>query len=196
MKTFALAILLALIPMTAADAVPVYWSDNGHYYELILPEDPYNTNDWFSAKADAEASVHAGLPGHLVTITSQEENDFIYANFDTGSDEFLGAWIGGNADTWTWLSGPESGEQFIFTYWGGAEPNNRGYIYMGIAGGLTDGGRWADDSREQGYPSEPDPVIGYIIEYEVPEPATLTLIGGGCMGIVFLRRPARPARRG
>ena len=55
--------------------------------------------------------------GHLATISSQEENDFL------GED---GGWIGftdeANEGEWIWVTG----EDVTFTQWAGGEPNNQG----------------------------------------------------------------------
>jgi hypothetical protein len=60
---------------------------------------------------------------------------------------------------------------FLYSNWGGSEPNNSGYAYMNIGAvhASIQTGQWADDSRDQGYP-EPgyDPVIGFFVEYEAP----------------------------
>lgn len=91
---------------------------------------------WTEASANAAAAGLEGVPeitGHLATITSQEENDFIFALLTSTS------WLGGSDDAvegeWRWVEGPEAGEQFwqglaagtpvngAYTNWGAGEPN-------------------------------------------------------------------------
>lgn len=55
------------------------------------------------------------VSGHLATITSAEENEFINTTFNTGMSR-QAAWIGGfepNDDgVWRWAVGPEANIQF------------------------------------------------------------------------------------
>lgn len=110
---------------------------NGHSYYRSIARQP-----WFAARASARA---AG--GYLTTISSQEEQDFVYTNgvrnpnvtysFDNG------AWIGLNdaemEGTFVW----ENGEPVTFTFWEQGEPNNANgnedYVQMKI-----DNGKWND----------------------------------------------------
>ena len=162
-------------------SAPVQWPTNGHYYELVL------TNiTWQDALATASSNSFAGLPGHLATVTSSAENDFILTNFATGTGSSF-AWLGGSAPAnnavWLWSAGPELGVQFAlgasptppynYANWGGVEPNhsqeNENYLMMNI-GLLFSGietGQWADASPN---PSPGDPVVGYIVEYEPAGP--------------------------
>lgn len=196
-KKLLLSLTLLLVIVPNVSATPIYWSENGNYYDLIIPG---GTNDWFSAQSDASISSWLGFSGHLATITSLAENDFLIANFGTGEDAFIGAWIGGKAPD-GWLDGPENGDTFSYTNWGGIEPNNSGYAYMniGTVGPGIGAGEWADDSGTQGYPGSydgyNDPVIGYFVEYEgpsgvVPEPLTILLFGAGLSGAFFRRKHA------
>ena len=51
---------------------PTFNPANGHYYQLVE-----SNLSWSAAKAAAEASSYGGAQGHLATITSQSENDFV-----------------------------------------------------------------------------------------------------------------------
>ena len=62
---------------------------NGHSYEVVRGGILLT---WPQAKELAESMVLDGVRGHLATITSREENDWIVANTDLGSDH---VWIGG-----------------------------------------------------------------------------------------------------
>ena len=170
-----------------AEATPIQWSANGNYYELILSQSGSLAPSWSEAVTAAAASTYAGVTGHLATISSAEENAFVFGLAPSGltlpSAGWAGAWLGGKAPD-GWLVGPESGDTFSFTNWNSSEPNNNGYASMRI----DSSGLWYDDSViqnmtstswGQGVPdSLHDPVIGYFVEYEgninpVPEPATI-----------------------
>ncbi|MAM48683.1 MAG: hypothetical protein CMP90_07015 [Gammaproteobacteria bacterium] len=79
-----------------------YWSSN-------YPDTWQNANDWVNQYTEA----------HLVTITSQEENDFITNNFD-GSDNWIGFTDEAEEGNWQWVTG----EDVTYTNWMEGEPNN------------------------------------------------------------------------
>jgi hypothetical protein len=197
-------LFVGLLTPSAIAAVPVLNSQNGHYYEEILPA---NGSEWAEGLAAAESSTFLGLNGHLATITSASENLFITSLLL--SNPQARAWVGGlqydNAsspsDLWSWITG----ESFVFTNWSRGEPNNDGFaesfgnienrlLLASPAESETNefGIRWLDaqDARYQ----------GYVVEYEVPVPATFMLLTAsvllaawryraigtkGCLGKVF-----------
>ena len=82
------------------------------------------------------------MTGHLATIISLQENNFIATNFATRIG-VQGAWLGGRAPAddggWRWVVGPEADTQFAlgrdptapydFANWGGNETNHaQGYV--------------------------------------------------------------------
>lgn len=93
---------------------------NGHYYELVDADE----FTWAEARADAETRSFAGFQGHLATITSAQEHDFIVNNILIEGD----VWIGGfqppgtaePAAGFQWVTG----EPFSYTNWADGEPNN------------------------------------------------------------------------
>lgn len=158
------------------------WSEplqfgNGNFYELITDE-----LDWFGARDAANARTHMGTNGHLVTITSQEENNFLASSF-----VFQKVWIGGSDDdaegTWRWAVGPEANTIFwigdqngqapngAFANWPSSEPNSSGTENFVE---LLSGGSWNDQSASDQQ--------GFIVEYEIPEPTTAVIV---VMGFVF-----------
>ncbi len=90
---------------------------NGHEYKYI-DED----TTWKDAR-----SACVALGGHLATITSAEEKDFIESQFGPLS-KHGGGWIGaysngaygGDKDDWRWVTG----EEWSYTNWAEGEPNN------------------------------------------------------------------------
>ncbi|OUS26963.1 hypothetical protein A9Q99_17275 [Gammaproteobacteria bacterium 45_16_T64] len=193
-------ITLSLLTASNANAVPQIF--DGNAYEFVQVTNPFigNNNHWSTASSSASASTHNGVNGHLATVTSQAENDFLLS-LVTLYNGFNGAWLGGNATGW--LEGPEAGNTFAqvggYTNWNPVEPNNNGYMYMSIgtstpnSGGIGHG-NWLDDSGVQGLPhANADPVIGFFIEYEnsaifVSEPPIPALILLGLLGLWNRRR--------
>ena len=177
----------------------VQWSiasgGNGHYYEFVN-----QCSTWPDAKVAAESMTYLGITGHLVTITSTEENDFVFQNVLDPSAFQIGAWIGltdneafggyesydqpnPKIDGWVWVTG----EPVSFTDWGSfensegehvEEPNNSGsnedYAVMhAYTGSLA----WNDQSD---YYEPP-----FIVEFDiVPEPSTLILLSMAVIGLL------------
>ncbi len=95
-----------------ADAVEY----NDHYYQYI--EDSSITT-WEEAKEYCES-----VGGYLVTITSQEEQDFVFDYIEPLVDDenvFIGIQNANNSTNWeTW----DNGEDVTYTSWGSGEPDN------------------------------------------------------------------------
>ena len=101
-----------------------------HYYRYVASANIR----WSQARLDADRANLFGMHGYLVTIASQNENDFLLYQM-TGN-----TWIGGsdffyNESDWYWMTGPEAGTMFwqgeeggteiTFANWNpGTEPNN------------------------------------------------------------------------
>jgi hypothetical protein len=97
---------------------------NGHVYERIVQ--PVAT--WTQARAAAEARSFLGVAGHLTTITSAAEQQFLASVLPSA-----GAWIGAYQNTtapdysepgggWRWVTG----EPWGYTNWRTSEPSNSG----------------------------------------------------------------------
>jgi hypothetical protein len=122
-----------------AEAEPVYNPDNGHYYEAFCAE----RISWETAKAEAESMTYMGIPGHLATVTSEEENTFL-ANFYEMhcGDQYRMFWLGGFQPpgspepdgNWQWVTG----EPFEYDNWRQGEPNDSPCLYGGFSENAID----------------------------------------------------------
>lgn len=108
---------------------------------------------WEEAKQKCE---EAG--GHLVTITSQEEMDYIYETLDIGNGRY---WIGAYRDddsNWMWVTG----EEWDYTNWNEGEPNDSSNVKSNENRAVTwSQGKWNDLNEEN--TSEQ---YGYICEWD------------------------------
>ena len=174
-------------------AALVHWQiadgGNGHYYEFVD-----GNFYWPEAKTAAEASSVAGVSGHLVTIGSQAESDFIRDNLYTWPG-YPTPWIGltdseayggsesfgqpnPEVDGWVWVTG----EPVVFTNWRTGEPNNFDNDDFALI--FNQGGEYGWNDHWDAYSG------GYIVEYPAPEPSSLLLwsIGVAGFGVWAWRR--------
>jgi hypothetical protein len=200
---------LAVAGPAAAD--PILYSGNGHYFDVID-----GAMDWNTANQAAQAQTFKGAQGQLVTITTSQENQFLTQAFGAAKLELH--WTGGMLFyPMIFLPGPgggppptappptgswASGTPFAYTNWAAGGPvylpATLGRIVFGREG-TGDGQDWIDfpfSATAQGYvveytvvdnppPVNPGPVA------DSPEPATLTMMGCGALGLggcAWLRR--------
>lgn len=190
-----LPVLIGFLSLGSVVAVPVLNPANGHYYDIVT-----KPISWVDARAEAEGTIHLGQAGHLVTITSQAENDFIVQQFPQvtlglqSGGYMLGGYqadtSGGSADGWAWVTG----EAFSFTSWHPSEPNDylgtpENYLAIHDYIGANPQGRWNDLGNFSN---------GYLIEFDiasVPEAgSTLALLGISLAGLGFAFRCRATAR--
>lgn len=173
-----MAAALLLTPVTVV-AQPVVWTENGHVYELI---DDFQIS-WTDAKAAAEALICNGTPGHLVTVTSIDENAFLVGSFGLGPRHDMGHhWFGGfqpegsdePAGGWSWVTG----EVWEYENWGELQPNDGGgnEDYTFFHGCSCQVGAWQDAANDHGKAG------GYIVEYSFPPTCPADFDGDGMVG--------------
>ncbi len=171
-----LAMLLMMAGAAHAVAVPIpsiYWDPavggNGHYYEDVAP----GGIGWTACRDQAilRTFVVNGTTyrGHLVTITSALEQDFLVNAFNltVNSTRY---WAGGyqppGSEVWYWVTG----EPWGYTCWyvPTGEPNNSYGTEdaLELWGGDRDG-YWNDLTRSETY------ITNYLCEYEVDRPPTI-----------------------
>lgn len=117
-------------------------------------------------------------PGHLLTVTSQEENGFVFNNISKNRRVWLAGSDADTEGTWRWLAGPEAGEVFQagsdsgmnYTHWMVGEPNGgsaESYLEMYGSIGTNWPGTGPEDMRE-GYWNDapPSSLFRFVVEYE------------------------------
>jgi hypothetical protein len=120
---------------------PIEWptseGGNAHFYEVVYAPDNIT---WTAA---SNAAVNAG--GYLATITSSNENEFVFALLDDPQywhtnimNGVNGPWLGAHKpnDEFVWITG----EPFVYTnwskhspngYWQGVKEDKLSYLYNG-----------------------------------------------------------------
>ncbi len=146
---------------------PISTGGNGHFYQGVRMPKPLPWNE-----ADRLAKL---LGGHLVTITSAAENDFVFRLIDDDtywyhSYNWRGPWIGAlqppgsvePAGGWSWVTG----EPFTYARWDAGQPNNfngspENRIHFGNQRSRIP--TW-NDVRENF-----EEVVSFIVEWEQPD---------------------------
>ncbi len=201
---FSLAILLMSSGISIVRGEFIENPNNGHLYGFTeLPGNWFEVNDM---------AIAAG--GHLATITSQAEQDWIWENFSrelagpTGSNIF---WLGlvdvsnGVDDfDWQWVTD----EAFEYTNWRRHNPDFHGKEEYGLMFHGDWDSRTFDNRQQQWFdvPIEDLPedylvnrrrlgLIEISLGASVPEPQTFTMIGMGMIGLIgsttILRRRSK-----
>ena len=120
---------------TSLDESPESAVFDGHtYYYFSTPV------TWFDAK-----SICENMGGHLVTITSEEEDNFVFG-FADGTLAWLGATDIEGEGNWNWITG----EEFSYSNWYADNPDNysenpenaENYLHYSGAGN----GKWNDNA--------------------------------------------------
>jgi hypothetical protein len=159
-----------------------------HQFQLL------SNADWTDSEAKARS-----LGGHLMTITGQEDQNFVFSVF--------GGYGGAQRILWTGLYDPSqdhnggahaanfvwaSGAPITYANWDQSQPDDAGGVEFYVAmyyPNYHNPGSWNDWSNRT---SDPIGIPFYgVVEY-VPEPAAISL---GCLGGVLLLRPRHSTSR-
>ena len=183
------------------------YAGSTNVYRYVL--DPLSFQDALTAATTYQWN---GVTGHLVTVTSQMENDFIYnafvaPRFASGIQvEQATPWIALSdaavESEWRWLAGPELGLLAGFQNWNLGEPNN---LNWGGSAGFENYAviHWQDRGLGSGkWYDYGNPGFGFlgqtfVVEFQnalnpptpsAPEPGTLALMVAGLSGLGFSRK--------
>ena len=161
-----------------------YCPETGHYYEIVVAGLNWPTNDtngieqensvhgidWPTARDEAETRTFVDVNGHLATINSEEERDFINGLLLTPpywNEEGVALWLGGYqpdespepAGNWQWITDePWTGSDWHLGQPDDADGDDNLLVYRLDAG--SDAG-WNDEPGASLH-------VGYIVEYEQP----------------------------
>lgn len=185
---FKLVCLICMFVVTVSAAATVM-EFGGHYYDLIT-----GNRTWLEARDEAASLSHLGMTGHLVTITTAAELDFLSnpsGPFKTANDWGYETWIGLHDSNTEGVLEWVTGEGYVAlgnTVNWNSETNDYGALADLTVYGYGTGEYLIYDSGMQ--------LDDYIVEYEpsgdpIPEPSTLLLLSFGFVGVIgvfFYRR--------
>jgi hypothetical protein len=143
----------------------IVWSGNGHTYEVVIVPGGVS---WQDAR-----DLAANRGGHLATLGTQEENDFVMTWLHGHPEAFnasdVGPWLGGYQPNPTPADEPAGGWQWIdgtpwtFTAWHSGQPDNsdnaENYLTAFNRGGAYE---WNDDQPS----GTAKPIFSYLVEIE------------------------------
>jgi hypothetical protein len=130
---------------------------NGHWYDCFE-----GMLTWHEARRIAKA-----LGGDLATITSENEDQWVYQNVACHTENAPILWLGGtdafNENQWTWVTG----EKWAYSHWAADQPDNFSDNEDGAENYLAywkSGNEWNDLGGH--FRAE---INGFIVEYEEVE---------------------------
>jgi hypothetical protein len=201
------ASVLLFSGISSLRADPIQWTiqdgGNGAYFDLVMPDSYLQSYSWTAADSTTSSLIYKGLQGHLATVVSASESDFLRANFASqlfdngplnvgiGPTNSKYAWIGLYAPTpyssFQWISG----EPVQYTDWAPSEPNYFGtpgwqyvhYWTRDFGGGPT----WTwNNEQDAGFGVEQNHnTYGFFVEYgglsAVPEPSSRIIVLLACL---------------
>jgi hypothetical protein len=173
---------VAVLALAAtASASPIQWrvedGGNGHFYNVIGVSKGIS---WTDAN---DAAVARGSGWHLVTITSAEENAFVYG-LVAGKPQFWSCCSDGNAQG-PWLGATKAGagafqwvtgEAFGYTNWAAGQPSGIGDRITLFAANAPDAPTWGNLGGNS------EAVLGYVIETEQAESLVAVIEEPSCQG--------------
>lgn len=172
---------LSLLLLSSQTTLASTFSFGGSEYTIVQS----SGINWNDAKLAAEA---AG--GHLVTITSAAESDFLKNTVFQGQDKayWLGAFQTGDSNrqnptaNWHWVTG----EEWNFTDWYSAEPNNAGIDEMHLSADKRFNYQWNDEGS-----AVSRMINGYVVEKPsaaTPIPGAIWLLGASLLTLFGIKK--------
>jgi hypothetical protein len=161
---------VGVVAAGAAAQEAVQWriedGGNGHWYRGIAVQ----SITWVQSRDAAES-----VGGHLASLASSAENDFVFQavadRADLWNEDFVGPWLGGfqqvpnggPAADWGWTDG----SPWSFTAWNAQAPNDGPgveeaflHYYVASSGVIQRSRYWNDTTNDTGLAKR-----GYIIEW-------------------------------
>ncbi len=130
---------------------PILNPENGHYYDFIeMPGISWNNAN----NIVGILPQYNGLTGHLVTITSESEQEFISDMLPEHERPWIGLTDKDSEGSFKWITG----EPLDYTYWNTNQPdnynNNEDYVHL-----FGSESKWNDNNDNYTYSS------GFIVEF-------------------------------
>lgn len=167
-------ILLMVISVSASAGIIRF---ENSYYEWLDGYETQSRAQYYAEKRTLRGVADASLfgTGYLANITSQREQDFLYHWFRNmyGWGVYLPlAWIGltdaGTEGTFQYMSGPEAGQDIVFSSWARHEPND----YRSGEDFVVMNWDWWGNWNDYGLPNR-NFKAGILVEYSLlPRPAS------------------------
>ena len=128
----------------------IKFGDN--YYQVIA-----SPLDWNSASIAAAQLVYNGMQGHIATVSTKAENDFIVSLRGAGRTVWIDGSDAAAEGTWGYTAGPETNTPLKYTNWDvvAAEPNGGTKENCLLQ---QDDGTWASIECSKGF--------HFVVEYE------------------------------
>ncbi|NDV27926.1 lectin-like protein [Desulfovibrio sp. JC010] len=178
---YVLSASILVIALTSQSIYASTFSFGGSEYTIVQS----TGINWNDARTAAEA---AG--GHLVTITSAAENNFLKNTVFQGLDKayWLGAYQTGDENrqdpysNWHWVTG----EEWNFTDWYSAEPNNMKIDEMHLSADQRFDFQWNDEGS-----AVSQMISGYVIEKPTaptPLPGAVWLLGASLVALFGIKK--------
>ena len=155
-----------------------YLPSNGHFYKPAswpsgTSYSGTSTNIYSNILSLAASQTFKGQTGYLVTITSQDEQNFVQANVP-GNNILIALSDRNQEGVWRWDAGPENGTVIKtsnsggnvsgqYNNWCSGEPNNWGSGEHNAVTKWSGGNCWNDFGPPSS--SFPSSVSGYVIEF-------------------------------
>ena len=138
---------------------------NGHYYNYVAKSITFDA----AVAATTKLAIYKGMIGHLATITSAAENEFVITSFRSAKG-WLATTDLASEGSFYFIAGPEVGQGLIYKNWASNQPDN--------ARGNEDcveiyGTKWNDcDCSALN--------LGYYVEYDCPGVLVVGAYGCTC----------------